>query len=78
MQALADVQQEIEKNDTELDAAETSQEKYDLLGKKIELYDKERVALHNLADARRAVIKTNVEELRSKGFKVDYDPKIIS
>lgn len=75
MQALADVQQEIEKNDTELDAAETSQEKYDLLGKKIELYDKERVALHNLADARRAVIKTNVEELRSKGFKVDYDPK---
>lgn len=75
MQALADVQQEIEKNDTKLDAAETSQEKYDLLGKKIELYDKERVALHNLADARRAVIKTNVEELRSKGFKVDYDPK---
>ena len=75
MQALADVQQEIEKNDTELDAAETSQEKYDLLGKKIELYDKERIALHNLADARRAVIKTNVEELRSKGFKVDYDPK---
>lgn len=75
MQALADVQQEIEKNDTELDAAETSQEKYDLLGKKIELYDKERVALHNLADARRAVIKTNVEELRSKGFKVDYDPE---
>ena len=75
MQALADVQQEIEKNDTELDAAETSQEKYNLLGKKIELYDKERVALHNLADARRAVIKTNVEELRSKGFKVDYDPK---
>lgn len=75
MQALADVQQEIEKNDTELDAAETSQEKYDLLGKKIELYDKERVALHNLADARRAVIKTNVEELRSKGFQVDYDPE---
>lgn len=75
MQALADVQQEIEKNDTELDAAETSQEKYDLLGKKIELYDKERDALHNLADARRAVIKTNVEELRSKGFQVDYDPK---
>lgn len=75
MQALADVQQEIEKNDTELDAAETSQEKYDLLGKKIELYDKERDALHNLADARRAVIKTNVEELRSKGFQVDYDPE---
>lgn len=75
MQALADVQQEIEKNDTELDAAETSQEKYDLLGKKIELYDKERVALHNLADARRAVIKTNVEELHSKGFQVDYDPE---
>lgn len=75
MQALADVQQEIEKNDTELDAAETSQEKYDLLGKKIELYDKERVALHNLADARRAVIKTNVEELRSKGFQIDYDPE---
>lgn len=75
MQALADVQQEIEKNDTELDAAETSQEKYDLLGKKIELYDKERDALHNLADARRAVIKTNVEELRSRGFQVDYDPE---
>lgn len=75
MQALADVQQEIEKNDTELDAAETSQEKYDLLGKKIELYDKERVALHNLADARRAVIKTNVEELRSRGFQVEYDPE---
>ena len=32
MQALADVQQEIEKTDTELDAAETSEEKYDLLG----------------------------------------------
>lgn len=75
MQDLADVQQEIEKNDTELDAAETSQEKYDLLGKKIDLYNKERDALHNLADARRAVIKTNVEELRSKGFQVDYDPE---
>lgn len=75
MQALADVQQEIEKTDTELDAAETSEEKYELLGKKIDLYDKERAALHNLANARRDVIKTNVEELRSRGFQVEYDPE---
>ena len=75
LQELAEVQAEIEKINDEINNAETSEEKLKLLDKKIALYKKERVALNDLANARRAIIKTNVETLRNQGFDVEYDEK---
>lgn len=75
LQELAEIQAEIEKINDEIDNAETSEEKLKLLDKKIALYKKERVALNDLANARRAIIKTNVETLRNQGFDVEYDEK---
>lgn len=72
---LADIQADTSIFDTQLDMAESANERIGIREKLIDQYKAEQDALHDLAEARRELIKQDIAELQSKGFIIEYDPE---
>lgn len=72
--AYEDAQAKREAIDKKYDNADTNQEKLALMRERISAMEEEQKAIEALNEARDKEIQKNVDELKSKGFEVEYDP----
>ena len=72
---LADIQADTSILETQLDMAESANERIGIQEKILDQYKAEQDALHELANARRKLIQEDIATLRGQGFEIEYDPE---
>lgn len=70
---LKDIQADVSIFETKLDMAQNANERIGIGEQLIDQYEMEQDALHNLAEARRELIREDISELEGMGFIIDYD-----
>lgn len=73
--AVAEVEEQIESLDQQYEHTDNVEKQISLKNQIIALYQKEQDALTALNNARDKEIASNVADLRSKGFQIDYNPE---
>lgn len=72
--ALEDIQSDTEILETKLGLATSVAEETNLREQIIDQYEAEQDALHNLAEARRELMRQDIDKLTEMGFEISYDP----
>ena len=72
--ALEDIQSDTEILEIKLGLAQNVAEETNLREQIIDQYEAEQEALHNLAEARRELMRQDIDKLTEMGFEISYDP----